>query len=228
MKTKLYWYLIVVLTLSFAGFALVGAAEPLGPLPITLDPRIPEHQDVFVPMHEAEFGLRFSIDGALVYYMGTEVAAVPNDTYRNIKYAVLDGYPVDTFSFEFSSLSAPEGNQYKSRMVVYGWEDYQNYHYVYLASTNSTRVARVIDGKHETLHEFGKPTWSRDVDVYNHLRVSVDKDERGHYIEALVDGRSVLSYAFKADEVPPTGLVGIGSYNTEHLTFYRDVSLRCE
>lgn len=220
---------MVVLGLMLTlGVSALADTEPLGPLPLTLDPRQPEHRQIFEPMHGVPFMVQYDEDGLLTYYMGTEKAAPPSDTYTNVKYVVLKGYAVENFTFEFGSRGGVEGTGNPSQFVIYGWEDTKNYHYIYVAETAATRVARVVDGKHQTLYEPKHPTWVRDKDVYHQLRVTVRDDAEGRTVDTYVDGELAMSYTFGSSEAPPKGRVGIGAFNGPFPAHFRDITLRSE
>lgn len=227
-KKRTLGLLVVSVLLVWSMTALANESEPFGPLPLTLDPRIPEHRQAFEPMHGVPFSVAYDEDGLLTYYMGVDKASVPAGVYSNVKYVVLKGYVVDTFTFEFGSRGGVEGTGNPSQFVIYGWEDYKNYHYIYVAETAASRVARVVDGKHETLYEPKRPTWVRDKDVYHQLKVTVQDGENGRYVEVWVDGELAMTYTFAEGEAPPAGRVGIGAFNGPFPAHFHNIKLRAE
>lgn len=228
MKTKTVVMLAMSLVLTLGIAALATANEPLGPLPLQLDPRIPEHRQAFEPMHGVPFSVQYDEDGLLTYYMGSEKAAPPAGVYSNVKYVVLKGYEVDTFTFEFGSRGGVEGTGNPSQFVIYGWEDYKNYHYIYVAETTASRVARVVDGTHQTLYEPKRSTWVRDKEIYHQLKVTVQDGEDGRFVEVWVDGELAMTYTFPADQAPPKGRVGIGAFNGPFPAHFHNITLRAE
>lgn len=214
--------LVFVLFLVLSG-TLANAAPP--PLPVTLNPLNAAHRQLLEPMFGTPLTIRFDPQGSAVFYMGTELAAIPNDTYTNIRYVLFPYEDVADHVLTLESRGGDEGSGNPSHYLIYGWEDYKNYHYVYVAESTATRISRVVDGKHQDIYNHGELIWVRDRGKYQEIKIDLGTVDGERVLNTYVNGELAMSYTFTADQEPPPGKVGIGMWNLTHSAYLKNISL---
>lgn len=194
-------------------------------LPVTFDPLKSAHRELFEPMFGTPFNLGFDPVGTLVFYMGTDLAQYPGDVYSNIRYVLIKSEDLAYPTLEFDARGGTEGSGNPSHVVIFGWQDYKNYYYVYAAESPETRVARVVDGQHQTLYRHGSVIWYRDRDKYQHLKVELANVDGKTVVNTYVNGELAMSYTFPAGQEPPAGRVGLGGWNGAHSAYFKNIRL---
>lgn len=211
--------LTVLLLLMVAGFA---AAEEFS---ITIDPLNPEHQAIVEPLFGTPFYLGPDPDGEVVYMMGDQVASVPSDTYE-LRHVILNTQDLSEVSFQLESRGWATGSGNPSLFIIFGWQDHKNYYYTYPAESVETRVARVVDGKHQTLYRHGEFIWWRNREQYQTVRVDVKEVDGSTVVDTYVNGELKMSYTFEPGQEPPAGKVGIAMWNNAaHNAYFKNITL---
>lgn len=214
------WVWISLLAVALSGFA-VSAQE----LPLVVDPANPEHQGLFEPMFGTPWELVTDPEGDSAFYMGTQLATVPGDTYNTVRYVLVSDANILNPKLDLKSLGGTEGSGNPSHFIIFAWEDYKNFYYIYPAESVATRVARVVDGVHETLYDHGAVIWVRDREWYQDLTLEVKEEDGQRILNTYVNGFLAMKYTFQPDEEPPAGRVGIGMWNLAHSAFIKDIVL---
>lgn len=217
-------YVTATLLVGVLWAALTGmaAAEPFT---ISFDPLNPDHRALMEPLFGTPFHLGPDPEGNIVFMIGEELASVPSDTYE-LRHVILNTDDLAEFTFEFEARGWATGSGNPSHFVIFGWQDYKNYYYTYPAESPESRVARVVDGQHQTLYRHGENTWARNRDSYQSIRVELKTVDGKSVVNTYVNGDLAMTYTFAEGQEPPTGKVGISMWNNVlHSAYYRNISL---
>lgn len=222
--------IVALMIALFAGTTLAESVQPADApaLPATFDPLKSAHRNMFEPVFGTPFTIQFDADTVMAFYMGTHTATIPSDTYVNARYVLFKYDAIEDPTVQFQSRGGIEGSANPSHVVVFGWQDYKNYYYVYAAESPETRVARVVNGVHETLYRHGSVIWVRDRDKYQDLKVELKKVDGQSVVDTYVNGELAMSYTFEVGEAPPAGRVGIGGWNGAHSAYFKNIKLASE
>lgn len=216
---------VVPLTVALLLVAVTAAAADLE-FPVTLDPLDPELRALVEPQFGSFFYPGPDPDGSIVWVMGTELASVPSDTYE-LRYVIFDIGEFKEFSLEFKTRGWAVGSGNPSQFIIFGWQDHKNFYYSYPAQSTATRVARVVDGKHETLYNHGKEIWWRDRERYQTVRVDVKEVDGRIVVDTYVNGELRMTYTFAEGQEPPAGKVGIAMWNNSaHNAYIKDITVK--
>ena len=215
------WLVVPVLVLVLG----VGAAASEGTWPLVIDPANPEHQALFEPVFGTPWEVVTDPEGEPAFYMGTQLANIPTATYDRTRYVLLTDEKLLNPRLDLKSLGGQEGSGNPSHFIIFAWQDYRNFYYIYPAESVETRVARVVDGVHQTLYRHGEIIWVRDRDWYQDLTLEVLEEDGQRKVNTYVNGRLAMSYTFQPGEEPPAGRVGIGMWNLAHSAYIKDIVL---
>lgn len=194
-------------------------------LPITIDPLDPDSRALLAPEGGSFFNPGPDPDGDIVFFMGKETASLPSDTY-DLRHVIIQTEPLEEFTVQFSSRGGVDASGNPSHFIVFGWQDNKNYYYSYPASSTATRVARVVDGKHETLYNHNEIIWKRDRENYQTIKVTYRIVDGQGVVDTYINGELRMTYTFAEEHTPPAGQVGITMWNNpDHNAYIKDITL---
>lgn len=216
--------------LTDVNFELTYAPLPATPVLLTFED--PEHRLLLeIPYENWNFEVvndPFG-DPALYFPLGSDEQRPP-DTYNNIRYALLKYEAVDDFEIEWDTLGDPNANHgNRSQAAIFGWQDMQNWYFVYLADTKSTRVARIANGNQTDVCKPGiSDVWWDDKAKYQNVRVTVTTEGTNKVVRTYANGEEVeaLRCNIPLSEYTP-GKVGFGalSASEKQAMYFRNVLL---
>lgn len=218
MRLKLLFVSLLIVAL---GTVVASAVS----LPFVVDPANPEHQSQFEPVYGTPWEVVTDPEDDKAFYMGTDLASIPADTYDRTRYVLVTEQNLVHPKLELKSLGGTAGSGNPSHFIIFAWQDYRNFYYIYPAESPETRVARVVDGQHETLYRHGSVIWVRDREWYQDLTLEVIEEGGQHKVNTYVNGYLAMTYTFKSGEEPPAGRVGIGMWNLAHSAYIKDIVL---
>lgn len=214
-----------------AVFALGAIAAAGETYKIDLDD--PNVMDMFeIPYSEWNFYVKQDPEGdsALFYPLGSDAQRMPN-TYGSMRYALLNTPPVDSFELSWEVMDGWPDGETRSQLIVFGWQDYRNWDFIYLTYTDTSRVTKLIDGDQHHINEPKVASfWPKGSPAYIPVKVRVTTDGDDKVINVWVDGKPVPH--LDGTRIPLSqytpGKVGIGSlsYSKVQAMFVKNIELK--
>lgn len=223
-KLMLSWTLIALLLLGG-----VAAAETIYKLDFS---EADVMEKIEIPFAEWKFHVKKDPTGdqALFFPQGSDAQRMPN-TYGSMRYFLIDTPPVDSFEMTWEAMDGWPDGETRSHLIVFGWEDYRNWDFVYLTYTDTSRVTRLVDGKQVDVNNPAvENIWPKGSPTYIPVKVRVTTDGDAKLIELWIDGKEATP--LHGTRIPLSqykpGKVGIGSlsYSAVQAMFVKNVELK--
>lgn len=188
-------------------------------------------QMIEIPYENWKFTVKTDATGdpALYFPQGTDEQRIPN-TYGSMRYFVLNTPPVDNFDLTWEVMDGWPDGETRSQQIVFGWQDYRNYDFVYLTYTDTSRITRLVDGKQVHVNEpFVTNLWPKGSPTYIPVRLRVTTDGDHKVINLWVNGEP--AGPLNGTRIPVSqytpGKVGIGSlsYSNVQSMFVKNIQL---
>lgn len=223
---KMTFSCLLVALLLLAG---VAAAETV----YKIDFSAPDAMDkIEIPYEEWKFHVKNDPTGesALFFPQGSDAQRMPN-TYGSMRYFLLDTPPVDSFELTWEAMDGWPDGETRSQLIVFGWEDYRNWDFVYLTYTDTSRVTRLVNGRQVDVNNPGVTNiWPKGSPTYIPVKMRITTDGDHKLIELWIDGKEATPLhgtRIPLSEYKP-GKVGIGalSYSAVQAMFVKNVELK--
>lgn len=155
---------------------------------------------------------------ALFFPQGSAAMAPPADTYQHMRFALLNVRDVHDFVLSVDSIGVGGGSTggNRSLALVFGYEDIQNWWVAYFTYTDTTRVARIVDGQQEYVCRPGiEGAWTPYNGEYQNATLSLMTEGNNMVLRAWVNGipAPIDLCTFPAREYRG-GKVGFGGHST--------------
>lgn len=207
--------------------------------PITLDLTNPLHQALIEkPWPLLDYRIQADPFGnASVFFPNGDATQAPPEGYQLMRFALL-GYPeMDEFelSVEQVGIGAERndprtngGN--RSLAMVFGYEDVNNWWVAYLTYTDSTRVARMVNGEQQYIcRPRVEDQWWPNNEEYQKAEIKLTRDGDEMVLSVLANGEttSIDGCRFPAADYTP-GKLGFGGHSTSDVQswFIKDITVK--
>lgn len=222
---------MLVLSLTLMALLVLGAVAAAETV-YTVDLSAPDAMETFeIPYEAWQFSIKKDPTGepALYYPQGSEAQRMPN-TYNSMRYALIDTPPIDSFEMTWEVMDGWPDGETRSQLIVFGWQDYRNWDFVYLTYTDTSRVTQLIDGRQVNVNNPAvTEIWPKGSPNYIPVRVRVTTEGDFKVINLWIDGKPATP--LHGTRIPLSqyrpGKVGIGSlsYSAVQAMFVKNIKL---
>lgn len=222
------WLTLLLALAALVALPTLAAAETTYKIDLS-DPNVME---MFEMPHPAwQFYVKPDPTGepALFYPQGTDEQRMPN-TYGSMRYALINTPPVDNFEMSWEVMDGWPDGETRSQVIIFGWQDYRNWDFVYLTYTDTSRITRLVDGSQIDVNNPGVTNlWPKGSPTYIPVKLRVTTDGDFKVINLWVDGKPATR--LDGTRIPKSqytpGKVGIGSlsYSNVQAMFVKNIEL---
>lgn len=215
---------------------LLLATSALAQFNITFDWANPEHQALIIrPWPLLKYEITTDPFGNLtLHFPKGDADQAPPNSYDQMRFVIFDTPDLESFRLSVDQLgigsvtsTAPGGN--RSLSMIFGYQDNQNWWVAYYTYTNSTRVARIVDGKQEYIcRPLVEGQWWPNNEKYQVAEIRLERDGDDMVLRAYANGEptSIDGCRFPASIYKP-GKIGLGGHSTSSAQswFFQNVTI---